>query len=420
MVALASLLTIAVLSAAFSFVSGGGKAGKLDRSFGGDGVATVRTDKPFASGWGIGGTSDGEVVVGIFAGIRSGSVVKFKQGGALDRSFGKAGQRPLKFKSGYLNPRDLLVDRKNRVVVAGESKRSGGGDTRGGIARLHPNGAADRSFSGDGLSLPGVATETTPDEIAFSRGAGIVMVGSVGGTPARKIFVGRFLSNGRLDPSFSGNGYLILRVKGTQSSRSIAVDRRGRTVVGLGSTGKRKRGSGSAFSIFRFTKKGRPDSSFGGNGRVNVDPVRRQADQFVDLNLDRRGRIIAVGSTTGEDGSIARLLDSGRLDRKFAKGGSKELDMTPTNVSVDRRNRIIIVGEESFGGWDSAASIVRLRSGGAEDRSFSTITYGLSYFKDHYIDSSNRIVVSGAKGGRKAGAARVLNPAGGPPSNGKG
>lgn len=405
---LTALLLTMVFSAALVTDAGASRASKLDRSFGGNGVAVVQKKAPFQSGWGIGRTTKGQVVVGVFAGANTGSAIRFTQRGRLDRSFGRAGTKPLYFGAWGLNPRDLIVDRRNRILVAGETNRLGTQNFRGGLARLYPNGHIDRSFSGDGLALPRAASGTTPDEIALARDGKIVMVGSIGGLPARRVLVARFTTRGNLDRTFSGNGYRILRVGAAQASRSIAVDRRGRVVVGSGTRIKAGSGAKEAFSIFRFTRKGRLDPSFAGDGRVEVDPSIAD-DQFQDLSIDRRGRITAVGNTTGPAGSIARLLFNGRLDRSFAGRGRKGLDMSPVSVSTDRRGRSILVGSVDFG-WGSYSSIQRLWPNGAEDRSFDTSTGGLSYFRDHFIDGRNRIVASGARGRHAVGAVRVLNP----------
>jgi uncharacterized delta-60 repeat protein len=418
---LAGLLLTIVLSVALVNEAAAGRAGKLDPSFGGNGVTVVQAKSPYSSGWGIGRTSKGQVVVGVFAGADTGSVIRFTQRGRLDRSFGRSGRKPLYFGAWGVNPRDLIVDGRDRVLVAGEASRLGTANYRGGLARLYPNGHIDRSFSGDGLALPAAIKRVTPNEIALGRDGTITLVGSVGGTPSRRVLVARFRPNGRLDRRFSGNGYRILTVGEAQASRSVAIDRRGRTVVGSGSSMKSGNGGARAvFSIFRLTGKGRLDPSFAGDGRVEVDPSNAD-DQFQDLSIDRRGRITAVGDTTGPSGSIARLRPNGRLDRSFSRDGRKGLDMSPSSVSTDRRGRVIVVGSESYGGWSSAAAILRLWPNGADDRSFDTNPGGLSYLKDHFIDGRNRIVASGARGRRTVGAVRIINPpVTGPTSRGRG
>jgi uncharacterized delta-60 repeat protein len=369
----------------------------------------VQTKAAYEAGWGIGRTTKGQVVVGVFARGDAGSVNRFSRRGRLDRTFGRSGTKRLAFGPWGLNPRDLIVDRCNRILVAGGSTRLGTENYHGGLARLRPNGRIDRSFAGNGIALPAILKRVTPNEIALGRDGRIVLVGSVGGTPSRKVLVARFHPNGRLDRRFSGNGYRILTVGEAQASRSVAIDRRGRTVVGSGSSMKSGNGAKAVFSIFRLTKKGRLDPTFAGDGRVEVDPANSD-DQFQDLAIDRRGRILAVGDTTGPAGSIARLRSNGRLDRSFSRDGRKALGMSPSSVSADRKGRVIIVGSESFGGWSSAAAILRLWPNGADDRSFDTNPGGLSYFMDFFIDGRNRIVASGARGRRAAGASRILNP----------
>jgi uncharacterized delta-60 repeat protein len=404
-VALLSVFAIALVQVAGADAV---RAGKLDRSFGGDGVALFRVDSSFQTGSGIARTSRGQVILGVFSAEQAGSVVRFRQGGALDRSFGRAGQKRLAFTPARLAARDLLVDRRDRIVVVGEATRRDGGGYLGAVARLLPNGRVDRSFSGDGIALSGALKGSTPLEVALGRDGKVVMVGLVGGTPSRRVFVARFMPNGRPDRGFAGDGYRVLRVGAAQASRSVTIDRRGRTLVGSGSAMKDGGGAKAVFSIFRLTGKGRLDRTFSGDGRVNIDPARSD-DQFEDLALDGQGRILAVGSTTGPNGSIIRLSPGGSLDRSFAARGRKTLDMSPGSVSADRKGRVIVVGSMDLSG-PTTGSALRLRPNGSVDSSFNTFTGGLSYFSDHFIDGRNRIVASGAKRSRAAGVVRILNP----------
>jgi uncharacterized delta-60 repeat protein len=246
----------------------------------------------------------------------------------------------------------------------------------------------------------------TPLELAFAHGGKIVLVGLVGGTPSREVFVARYLPNGRYDRSFSSDGHRIIRVAPAQSSRSVAVDRRGRIVLGAGTLAKPRRTW--IPTVIRLRADGRLDRSFSGDGRVKVNPTRSD-EQLSDVTIDRRGRIIAV-SDAGSVGSVIRLRPNGRLDGSFSRDG-KQLTgtITPQSVSVDEKNRIILVGaREGIG--DPIPNIERLRPNGRVDRAFFSYVDEMSDLTDHFLDSRGRIVAGGAVTRLRVGVARVLNP----------
>jgi len=404
-VALAVIGALLVTAAALAAT----RAGHLDKSFGGgDGIASTRLGPPFRLAGGIAEASRGKIVLGVFTGRGAGDVLRYMRGGRLDHSLGSDGIARLAFRGGYLSPRDVLVDRHNRIVAAGEGFRWSGRWDGGAIARLRPGGHFDPSFSGDGFSLPPPSSHMTPLELAFAPGGKIVLVGLVGGTPSKNVFVARYLPNGRYDRSFSSDGHRVIRVAPAQSSRSVAVDRRGRIVLGSGTLAKPSRRVSWIPTVIRLRADGRLDRSFSGDGRVKVNPTRSD-EQLSDVTIDRRGRIIAV-SGAGASGSVIRLRPDGRLDRSFSADGKQLVGtITPQSVSVDEKNRIILVGaREGLG--DPIANIVRLRPNGRMDGAFNGYVGKMAELTDHFLDSRGRIVAGGSVTRLRVGVARLLNP----------
>lgn len=70
-----------------------------------------------------------------------GNVVKLTVDGALDTSFGSGGQLRLFDRVGAIDPKDLAVDRSDRLVGVGWMGRLG-------VFRLRPDGGVDRTFNG--------------------------------------------------------------------------------------------------------------------------------------------------------------------------------------------------------------------------------------------------------------------------------
>lgn len=100
---------------------------------------------------------DGKVLVGAqLLGDRDAEeflLVRFRRGGALDKSFGRRGRVRIDFRSQFV-PSTVLARRDGRIVLAG---RVGGpayfafGPSQLGIVRLLPDGSRDRSFGTNGF-----------------------------------------------------------------------------------------------------------------------------------------------------------------------------------------------------------------------------------------------------------------------------
>ena len=393
-------------------------AGTLDRSFSGDGVVKLGEDD--WPGWfsAVAGTPSGKVVGAISPGrgTRAGAVVRYLNRGGKDRSFGKRGFARLRFRSGTINPVDVIVDRHGRIVVAGLAAPNGRKGFWGALARLKRNGRPDRSFSGDGLAiLPGTAG-VSPEEAFFSRGGRIVLAGE---TSEESALVMRLKANGRPDRRFSGDGRRLVRIAPDQSLGGLAVTPAGKVVLGLSVRAESGSGrKGSIFGVVRLKPGGSLDRTFSKDGISLVNPtLDGYSDYLSDLTVDRRDRIVAVGETTSLHSSMVRLLPDGRLDLLFAQLGREHLSwMNALGVVVDDKGRIITSGYETPEGSDGevhpqspSGRLERLTTVGDFDRNFANgqYFYGLG---ESVLDRRNRILVTASLGDSVSGIIRVRNP----------
>ncbi len=127
-------------------------AGRLDRSFGGDGTVSTRFPDRRSQANAVAIDGRGRIVAAGTGENKVFALARYKRNGHLDRSFGRHGRvitrfqpvgRHAKLQAAYA----LLIDSRGRIVVAGDT---GYGDDRFALARYRPNGHLDRSFSGDG------------------------------------------------------------------------------------------------------------------------------------------------------------------------------------------------------------------------------------------------------------------------------
>jgi uncharacterized delta-60 repeat protein len=117
--------------------------GSLQRpDFGDNGVARADVGFKYATAMDL--ASGGGIVVGGDRGREGFGVVRFTRRGKLDRSFGSNGVASTKVRG---PSRDLAVDSKGRIVLAG------GSGSAFAFARFRPNGKLDRSFANDGRKV---------------------------------------------------------------------------------------------------------------------------------------------------------------------------------------------------------------------------------------------------------------------------
>lgn len=398
-------LAVAASTPAIAQADRGG-ALALDRSFGNDGVATAPAGgKANRDQNGIAAAPGGKIVVGLDA---PEALLRFTASGHRDRSFGAAGYARLRARGHRVDPQDVLVDRKGRATAFGASLIRSEPDSLygGGIIRLGRDGKVDRGFSDRGLFLPKIATSFEFREAAFAPGGRIVAVARGFNRRSGRTLVTRLLPNGRPDRSFSGDGFRLLRLGDQYREVSVAVDKRGRIVVGSG--------SGGGIAVVRLAGDGGLDKSFGGTGRV-IPRTPHVREGLSDLTVDKRGRIVLAGGTTGTPGLVTRITGRGDLDRSFSGDGYRRLPRleNPTSVSVDDMGRINVVGYDFDGFSDFQSVVNRMRPGGAFDPTGSAqdcggfCSYDLGRFGDHYLDSKNRLVISTASG--RPSVVRLLN-----------
>lgn len=382
----------------------------FDRSFGVDGVASAPGGKYSRSQSGIAEAPGGKVVVGLDS---PEVLLRFTANGSRDKSFGNAGYARLQAGGHKVNPHDVLVDRKGRATAFGASLFRSEPDTLYGAAiiRLERDGSVDRSFAERGLFFPRITRSFEFREAAFSPGGRVVAVARGFNRRSGQTLVARLLPNGRPDRTFSGDGFRLLKMGDQYTEATVAVDKRGRTVVG-GARRLDKRGDHWQHPVVRLTKTGDMDESFGRKGRVNL----RTGGGVSDLTVDWRGRVVVAGGTAGDSGMVLRMTESGGLDPSFSGDGVKLLPRleNPTSVSVDDNGRINVIGFYFDGFGDFLSIVNRMRSNGNFDPvnpspqdcyGFCTDDFGM--FGDHYLDSRDRLVVSTAFG--KPTVIRLLN-----------
>jgi uncharacterized delta-60 repeat protein len=163
--------------------------GKLDRTFGGDGVVTRRLRRGDCCVVGaVAVQRNGSVVIGGYARQGAAAFARLRPNGAFDGTFGRRGQAVSTAGAGV---RALVVDGRNRIIAA----LALGGRSRSDFAviRLGADGSADRRF---GTMTTDFGAQDEAWDLALQQDGKVVVGGysgvSLGQDPPRDFAVARY------------------------------------------------------------------------------------------------------------------------------------------------------------------------------------------------------------------------------------
>ncbi len=194
------------------------------------------------------------------------------------------------------------------------------------LVRYLPNGELDQSFTGDGAALfPDGDREVYPLALTIDQTDKIVMVASAFAKSATdSLFsVFRFDRDGELDESFGIGGKVVTPMgAGVNVPRAVKIDKDGNVVVG-GFNGDNK------FVVVKYFDDGNIDTTFGYNGIATIHFNSGGIDTLNALAIQPDGRIIvggdvqvgSIGGIRSVDFGVARLTKTGDLDPTFSEDG---------------------------------------------------------------------------------------------------
>jgi uncharacterized delta-60 repeat protein len=242
------------------------------------------------------------------------------------------------------------------------------------------DGTHDLSFNGIGYTTyPGFSNASQFNDLALQPDGKIIAAGSYlfGGSGKAFPVVFRFNSDGTVDNSWNGTGYIL----DTVGDRGMNV-----YAVGIQSTGRvivagpgQDCGSGTCayvFSTAAYHPDGTPDSTFGGESQVRVYPGGN-ASGILDMHVYPDDRVLTVGyfyAGSSWQFQLVRMLPDGELDTTFGTGGIAFFDAGAgaeqlNKVIVDPDGKIVVAGYSQAAG-DEDAIIARLLPDGSPDLSF--------------------------------------------------
>ncbi len=323
--------------------------------------------------------------------------VAYAGDGDLDGTFGTGGKVTTDVSDGQINA--VAVQTDGKIVVAGTALI--GGNDFFAVARYNSDGTLDPSFDGDGFVVTDVGAGDEGKAIAIQTDGQIV----VAGTSNDDIAVVRYNgSNGALDTSFDTDGKVIIDIAGgADSGNAVAIQTDNKIVV-AGT-------SNDDIAVVRYNgSNGALDTSFDTDGKVTVD-IAGGADSGNAVAIQTDNKIVVVGTALiagDNDIVVVRYNTSGVLDASFFAVGMNVTDFglgandQGNAVAIQTTdNKIVVAGTSN----DDFAVVRYNGSDGDRDRSFdtdgkaTTDVVQSSSFKDSgnavAIQTDGKIVVAG-------------------------
>jgi uncharacterized delta-60 repeat protein len=170
-----------------------------------------------------------------------------------------------------------------------------------------------------------------------------------------RFMVARFLADGGLDTDFGSGGQAVAAETGFYNALGIST---GAKLVAAGMAGENYCPnlpicSSQQFAVTRYLPDGRPDGSFGDDGRVETEFGSGETAAALAMKIQADGKVILAGFTGPFDNlsiseiALARYLPNGILDPHFGTGGKVVTDVVPVtrlvSLSATRTGRDVLV-----------------------------------------------------------------------------
>lgn len=350
--------------------------GSLDTSFDGDGKVTTAIGASSELAYKVLQQPDGKLVavgsVITTAGATEFAVVRFNTNGTLDPTFDSDGRAVISL--GIYNDAafSAVLQPDGKIVAAGFATIDNLNPDFA-LARITPSGSLDDTFGDEGRMTTNVGgSHGQAYGVAIQDDGKIVAVGRGYNGTNEDFAVARYLADGKLDPTFDGDGLAVTQVlvNNNENATAVAIQPDGKILAAGSMAGD--------FAVVRYHPDGTLDNTFDGDGKVSTG-VGTSTDTGKAMALQSDGKIVvvgnALGATTNLDFGVIRLNPDGSLDTTFS-GDGRTTTATPGNV-VDQANavaiqadgKIIVAGSTVIGGSTDFA-VFRYNVDGSQDFGF--------------------------------------------------
>jgi uncharacterized delta-60 repeat protein len=295
--------------------------GVLDPEFNGSGKVVTQFSEDNDVAYAIALQPDGKLVAVGEAYNLGFALARYLPDGSLDTSFG--GDGLVTTNLGIENPlnghaaRAIVIQQDSKILVAGRAHSVVGYNI--GLARFLPDGSPDTSFGGGkGWVITDLITPHEEGTDLVLQADGKILVAGVVYdvlTDVSDFALLRYNSDGRLDTSFDGDGWLTTDFgSNVDSANGVVLQADGKILV-AGS-------SAAGMALARYTSEGSLDTSFNQDGKVTLS-ISENTTHGSAISLTYDDKILVAGDCNQfghTDFALARFLPDGSLDTSFGAG----------------------------------------------------------------------------------------------------
>ena len=279
--------------------------GSLDTSFDGDGIVNFTAAEVSA----VASQADGKVLVAGKIG-NNWAVLRFNANGTPDTSFDGDGVFNAPVGSGASAAKEMLVKSDGKILTVGTA--TGAGSTA--LVQLDTDGSFDNTFDGDGRVFTNVPSTDGGLDVELQRDGKIVAFSGGGST----FGLSRYLPNGALDTTFSGDGVATETV--STHPGAIALQPDGKIVA----SGTVMNGAfGDSFAVARFQATVRTGFDYDGDGKSDISIYRPSNGQWW-LNRSTDGIAATTFGSTTDQPVPGDYTNDGKTDLAFWRPSTGE------------------------------------------------------------------------------------------------
>jgi len=267
--------------------------------------------------------------------IRSFCTVRYLSNGTLDTSFNGTGKVFTEVNTSESVANAMTLQSDGKLIIAGYC----GSGHNFCAARYLSNGSLDATFSGNGIAQTAIGTSSSAaSSVAVQPDGKIVLAGLCANGAAYAFCALRYLSDGTLDVAFNGDGQLMTSIGNngvtSTSTLALALQPDGKPLI----VGTCDNGSDD-FCLVRYGPNGGVDTSFNGSGKV-ITQMTTYPDNASALALQPDGRIVVAGycgNSNLEFNFCAARYDSGPFGYKAC------------TLDIDGDNRVLATTDMLIG-----------------------------------------------------------------------
>ena len=226
-----------------------------------------------------------------------------------------------------------------KIIAVGGANN--GSDVDVTLVRYNADGSLDTGFGANGIVTTQIGSEYEAGYDVVVQPDGKILVGGYVDVGSHKNFaVLRYTAAGQLDTSFDGDGIVDIDFGGQDDTgRAIKLQSDGKILV----AGEARVGGVYYFGLVRLDADGSLDTSFDGDGKVTTS-IGSGDDKALDMAVQSDGRIVLVGTShngSNTDFAVVRYDSDGSLDSGFG-GGSGSVTFSPSNGDTDTATSVAL------------------------------------------------------------------------------